>query len=124
MKEKEQEKKKRKKPFRANNASKKMLEADGWTVDVVEQRIPHCFITRDFFNMADLIAVSPGRGIMAVQVTGGSNMATRVAKVKAEPRHAIWLAAGGRLAVHCWVKRAGKKERECRVLEITKQNGG
>ena len=112
--------KKRKKPFAANNASRKMLESEGWTVGVVEQRIPHCFITRDFLGMADLIAVSPTRGIMAVQVTGGGNGPARVAKIKAEPRHAIWLAAAGRIQVHDWRKRAGQKERVCMILEITK----
>lgn len=111
---------KRKKPFAANNASRKMLEADGWTVGVVEQRIPHTFITRDLYGFADLQAMSPSRGIMLIQATGGGNMAARVDKVRSEARHAIWLASGGRIQVHCWVKRAGKKQRECRILEITK----
>jgi len=111
---------KRKKPFAANLASTKLLEAEGWTVGTVEHRIPHTFITRDLFNFADLIAMSPTRGILLVQVTGGNNMAARVDKVRAEARHAIWLASGGRIQVHCWVKRAKQKNRECRILEITK----
>ena len=113
-------KSKRAKPFAANLASTKLLEADGWTVGTVEQRIPHTFITRDLYNFADLIAMSPARGIMLVQATGGNNMAARVDKVRAEARHAIWLASGGRIQVHCWVKRAKQKNRECRILEITK----
>jgi len=115
-------KSKRKKPFAANLASTKMLEEDGWTVTTVEQRIPHTFITRDAYNFADLLACSPTKGIMLVQATGGANFSARVAKVKAEPRHAIWLASGGRIQVHCWVKRAKKKERECRILEIRRTN--
>ena len=115
-------KKKRAKPYSANNASKKRLEAEGWTVDVVEQRIPHCFITRDFLGFADLIAVSPTRGIMAVQVTGGGNGPSRLEKTRNEPRHAIWLAAGGRIQIHDWRKRAGQKERVCMILEIQKQD--
>jgi hypothetical protein len=111
---------KRAKPFAANLASTKALEADGWTVGTVENRIPHTFITRDLYNFADLIAMAPSRGIMLIQATGGSNMAARIDKVRAEARHAIWLASGGRIQVHCWVKRANQKERECRVLEITK----
>ena len=113
---------KRAKPFRANNASVKMLEADGWTVGVVEQRIPHCFITRDLYGFIDLIACSPSRGILAVQVTGGGNLSSRAIKTRLEPRSAIWLASGGRIQIHDWRKRAGKKERECVVLEITKDN--
>ena len=112
---------KRKKPFAANRASVKALEAEGWTVGVVEQRIPHCFITRVFFGFADLIAVSPTRGIMAVQVTGGGNAPARVAKIKAEARAGIWLASGGRIQVHDWRKRVGKIQRECVILEITNE---
>jgi hypothetical protein len=112
---------KRKKPFAANLASTKLLESEGWTVGTVEQRIPHCFITRDFFGFADLIAVSPTRGIMAVQVTGGGNGPARIAKTKSEPRHAIWLAAGGRIQIHDWRKRAGQTSRECVIVEITKE---
>ena len=113
-------KKPRKKPFKANLASTKMLESAGWTVGTVEQRIPHCFITRDLFGFIDLVAVSPGRGIMGVQVTGGGNGPSRIAKIKAEARAGIWLAAGGRIQVHDWRKRAGQKERECVIIEITK----
>ncbi len=111
----------RKKPFAATRASTKALEAEGWTVACVENRIPHTFITRDLWNFADLIAASPSKGIMLVQVTGGkstSNYHARVAKVKAEPRAGIWLASGGRIQVHSW---EGGKVRECRVLEITKE---
>ena len=112
-------KKKRSKPFAANRASVKKLEADGWTVGVVEQRIPHCFITRDLFGFADLVAISPSRGIMAVQVTGGGKGPSRITKIHNEPRAAIWLGSGGRIQVHDWRKRAGQTERECVVVEIT-----
>lgn len=113
---------KRAKPFAANNASVKHLEAEGWTVAVVEQRIPKTFITRDAFGFADLLACSPSRGVMLVQVTGGlstSNYHARVAKTKAEPRHAIWLASGGRIQIHSWEGKG--KQRTLRVLELTKQ---
>lgn len=110
-----------KRKFAANNASKKLLEADGWTVGICEQRIPHCFITRDLFGFSDLIAVCPRRGIMAVQATGGGNGPARVAKVRLEARAGIWLAAGGRIQVHDWRKRAGQTVRECVIVEIQKQ---
>ena len=112
---------KRKKPFAANLASTKMLEADGWTVGTVEMRIPHCFITRDLFGFADLIAMSPTRGFLAVQATGGGNLKARAEKVCSEPLAAIWLASSGRIQIHDWRKRAGQKQRECVILEITKQ---
>ncbi len=113
--------KKRAKPFAANLASRKMLESEGWTVGVVEQRIPHTFITRDFLGFADLVICSPSRGIAAVQVTGGGNLSARAIKTRQEPRAAIWLASGGRIIIHDWRKRAKQKLRECVTLEITKE---
>ena len=110
----------KRKPFAANLASAKMLEADGWTVERVEQTIPHTFIKRDFAGFADLIAFSPTRGILAVQATGGGNMTKRAIKTRQEPRSALWLASGGRIQIHDWRKRAGQKQRHCEVLEITK----
>jgi len=59
---------KRAKPFAANLASTKLLEEQGWTVNTVESRIPHTFITRDCYGFADLLACSPSKGIMLVQV--------------------------------------------------------
>ena len=109
---------KRAKPFAANNASIKMLEAEGWTCTLVEQRIPHCFITKDAFGYGDILCCSPSRGIMLVQATGGGNGPARVRKILAEPRHAIWLASGGRICVMDWVKVRGSKERECRITNI------
>lgn len=114
--------KKRSKPFAANNASRKALEADGWTVGVVEQTIRggRIVFKRDLFHIADLFCMSPSRGCMFVQATGGGHMAERVAKIKSNPLHAIALASGIRIQVHDWRKRAGQKERECVTLEITK----
>ena len=111
---------KRKKPFAANNASRKKLESEGWTCSTVEQTIPHYFIKRDCYGFGDILACSPTRGIMLVQATGGGNLSTRAEKTRLEPRHAIWLASGGRIQIHDWVKRANQKQRECRILEITK----
>lgn len=115
--------KKRKKPFPATLHSRKALEADGWTVDTVEQRIPHCFITRDAFGFGDLLAIAPSRGIMMVQVTGGlstGNFNARVKKIQAEARAGIWLASGGRIQVHSW--EGVGNNRKLRVLEITKHD--
>lgn len=118
---------KRRKPFAANRESIKALESEGWTVTTVEQRIPHTFITRDAYGFGDLLCCSPTRGVMLVQVTGGtstSNFWSRIAKIKAEPRHAIWLASGGRIQVHSWEKVAGQRERKWRVMEITRETVG
>jgi hypothetical protein len=111
---------KRAKPFNATAASIKKMEAEGWTCWVVESRIPHTFVTRDCYRFADVLLMSPSKGIMLIQATGGagkSNFNARVSKVKAEPLHAIWLASGGRIQVQSWEGKG--KIRECRVLEIT-----
>ena len=117
---------KRKKPFNAGAASLKQLESEGWHCWNVESQIPHTFIKRDCFRFADYLAMSPTRhGIMLVQVTGGKdigNFNKRVAKVKAEPLAALWLASGGRIQVHSWETTKGQIGRTCRVLEITSEN--
>ncbi len=116
---------KRAKPFAANNESRKMLEAQSWTVGTVEQTITgrKGFKTfsfkRDLFGFADLFCMSPSKGVMLVQATGGGNMNARKIKIEENPNHAIALATGIRIQVHDWVKRAGQKQRECKVLEIT-----
>jgi hypothetical protein len=83
--------------------SREFLEADGWHVATVEQRIPHTFITRDAYGWADLLAVHPTAGIALIQVTSGGNLASRVAKARtvAGPLTA-WLLAGGKLVAHGW----------------------
>lgn len=113
---------KRKKPFAANLASTKKLEQDGWTVGKVEQTVKTGKIVfkKDLYGFVDLVCLSPSRGMMFVQSTGGGNMNPRVQKIKENPIHAIALASGVRIQVHDWVKRSGQKERECKILEITK----
>lgn len=113
---------KRKKPFSANNASRKKLESEGWTVGKVDQSVNtgKFVFTVDLWHFADLIAMSPGRGVMLIQATAHtstSNFHARVAKVRAEPRHAIALACGIRIQVHSWQGKGSK--RECHILEIT-----
>ena len=109
---------KRKKPFNANRASVEKLESDGWTCQIVEYRIPHCFITKDCFGFGDILAISPSRGTMLIQATGGGNGSTRIKKIKAEPKAGIWMGCGNRIQVHDWIKVKGQKERECRIYEI------
>ncbi len=106
----------RRKKFPANNESKKHLEADGWVVEVVERWIPHCFITKDCFRFADLLAMHPDHGvIMLVQVTAGgsrSNGKARLKKVLAEPNHVFWLQAGGLIQVHNWIGKGNDRQLE------------
>jgi len=81
------------------------LRADGWTVGVVEQRIPNTNITRDLFGFIDLIAIR-GPETLAVQVTSGSNMAARERKITEHANLAAVRAAGWRVLVHGWRRNA------------------
>jgi hypothetical protein len=112
--------KKRAKPYSANNASKKRLEQEGWVVGIVEQTIRGGGITfkRDLFSMADLFCMSPSRGVMFVQATGGGNGPAREKKIRENPLHAVALASNIRIQVHDWRKRTGQKDRVCMILEI------
>jgi hypothetical protein len=97
------------------------LKADNWTVAVVEKWNPWARVRSDLFGFADLLAMSPTRGILAVQTTSGGNVAARIAKIRNEPRAGIWLASGGRIVVHGWRKvgpRGKRKVWECREVEI------
>lgn len=110
----------RAKPFAATLASEKRLTAEGWTCTRVERSVPPG-IKFDAFGFGDLLCASPTRGIMLVQVTGGtstSNFHARVAKIKAEDRAGIWLASGGRIQIHHWQRSTVSAKRECWVLEI------
>ena len=77
----------------------------GWMADVVERRIPHSFITKDFLGFIDLIALGDGKTI-GIQTTSGSNHAARVRKVTHERQEAAraWLECGNVLEVWSWHK--------------------
>ena len=100
----ESKRKKRDRPS-PTKLTKERLVAMGAEFDVVEQRIPTTFITRDFCNFADIIAFSPSQGIVAIQATGSTasgNHAARESKLEAEPRCVTWMRAGGHLEVWSW----------------------
>lgn len=83
------------------------LKSYGWIPEVVEQRLPGCFITRDLFNCIDIVAVrarSQVGEILAVQTTA-SGVAARIAKSEQQAPLRDWLAAGAGFEVHGWVKR-------------------
>jgi hypothetical protein len=81
------------------------LRDSGWTVCVVEKWIPQIRQRKDAFGFGDLLAVKVNvPGATLVQTTSGSNMAARVAKIRATPEAGIWLAAGNRIVVHGWRK--------------------
>lgn len=104
--------------------SLKKLRDEGWTCGITEKWNPFCKIRQDLFGFIDVFAMRPTVGFMAVQTTSGSNLSSRVAKIKAEPRAAIFLACNGIIVVHGWRKvgaKGKKKVWECREVLIEKE---
>lgn len=84
--------------------SRAELEARGYLVGLVEQRVPHTNITRDLFGMFDLVAIRDGE-TCGVQVTSASNRASRVRKITESALLPQVREAGWRVLVHSWGKR-------------------
>src|SRR5262245_38915517 len=92
----------------------------GYLADRVEQRLPHCFVTRDLFGIIDVLAVRPGEPPLGIQCTSGSNVAARINKALACPGLPTWLLAGCRFEVWGWrlSRRSGKYELTRRPLTL------
>jgi len=90
----------------------------GYTIEIVERRIPHTRITKDFLGFADYIAISPTE-TLAIQATSGKNHSTRIKKIFNERQEQAleWLACPHRtLAVWSFSKVADSwKHRETRL---------
>jgi len=93
------------------------LRAFGWTVGVVEQRIPHTNITRDLYGFIDLLAIR-GAETMAVQVTSGSNVASRVHKIAESEHVGAVRKAGWSIVVHGWRKNS-KGDWTLRIVDVS-----
>lgn len=107
--------------------SLKLLKDTGWNAEVVERWIHAIMRKQDLFNCIDIVAIRFGE-LAGVQVTSGSNVSARIAKIKKEPMMVKWLEANGTLYVHGWRevvayrkngKKAKRKRWECRVVPIT-----
>ena len=77
------------------------LRRAGYLAEVVEKRLPKCFITRVLFGCIDVLAVRAGE-VLAVQTTSGSNAAARVKKALALPQLRTLLESGIRFEVWSW----------------------
>ncbi len=90
------------------------LDRLGFVNDVVERRIPHSFVTKDFLGFADIIYVTSGSygSIVALQVTTntGGHHAKHKEKIIAEPRALAWLQAGGLVELWSFAKQGPRGE--------------
>lgn len=86
---------------------------NGWTAAIVERWNPYARVRQDLLGFADLVVLDgQGGGVLAVQVTSGSNHAARRTKTMAEPRAASWLAAPARIEVWSYSKRGVRGKRK------------
>jgi len=94
------------------------LRADGWTAEVVEQTVRAGLKVwkRDLFNVIDIIAAHPQRGILGVQTTSGAHAADRKAKALDEPKLLPWLRSGGNFEVWSWEKQGARGKRKLWTL--------
>ncbi len=91
----------------------------GYLAEVVERRLPRCFITKDLFGIIDVLAIREGE-VLGVQCTSGSNLAARVTKALATPELRNWFAAGCAFEACGWRKsvRSGRWELTRRPLTL------
>lgn len=87
----------------------------------MERWNPYARIRQDLFDFIDIVAVKAGHPILGIQTTA-AGASSRVKKIQGAPAASVWLASGGRLVVHSWVKRGPRGKRKvwtCREIEIT-----
>lgn len=95
-------------PASPTKLTTQLLEAAGWTVRRVDWFNMATRRTHDFLGVADLLATSPDKGLMLVQLTQGSNRVkhsnyfSRKRKVLQSADARDWVAAGGRFMVITW----------------------
>lgn len=82
--------------------SLKALRAKGWLCAIVEHWNPHVGIRQDLFGCIDILALKDGV-TLAVQTTTASNVAARLAKIRANPKLPE-LVKAWRVEVHGWAK--------------------
>jgi hypothetical protein len=69
-----------------------LLRRHGYQAAVVERWIPQAGKRVDLFGCIDVIAVKPGEPVLGVQATTLDHVAHRLAKARALPQLAAWLA--------------------------------
>lgn len=90
------------------------LRKRGYKADIVERYNSYTKRKKDLHGCIDIHAFHPARTprVIYVQTTSGSNVASRIAKIRALPHFPVMIAAGMVIVVHGWSKRgkAGKRK--------------
>ncbi len=67
-------------------------------------------VRKDLFGFLDVVVLDGRPGLLGIQCTSGSNVSSRVKKIRDEvwPAAEAWLLAGNRIEVWGWRKKAGR----------------
>lgn len=98
------------------------LKDRGWLSAIVEKWNPHVKRRQDLWGFADVLAVMPMRGIVAIQTTTGDHVAERKAKIEAEPRAKMVLLSGVQVWVIGWrlIGERGKRKLWTARIEVAR----
>lgn len=102
--------------------SKKLLEKQGYIVDVAEHKGTRFYKNKkDTFGFIDLLAIRGDEpGVLGVQVTSYSNTSHRIKKIieECEVQCRTWLEAGNRIEVHGWWEDGSEQMRKVYVYLV------
>jgi hypothetical protein len=98
--------------------TKKLLEAEGFAVEVVERWIPGANIRRDLWGFLDVLAIRDQETV-GVQVTTSDHLANRRRKILASPLLQRVLGAGWRIEIHGWRKVKGRWAARREMIDCT-----
>lgn len=96
--------------------SKKRLEADGYTVAIVEHWNGFVRKRFDLFGFIDLLAIRKGE-TLAIQTTSYSNVSARVKKISDHENVCAVRDAGWGIVVHGWHKVGNRWQ--VRVVDVS-----
>lgn len=107
--------------------SKQVLEQAGYFVGRTEHWNSFIHRRQDLYNLFDLVAVkSDEKGVLGVNPTTGSNIASHITKWLEGPILRVWLESGNRAELHGWRKvgeRGKRKTWSCRIVHFEMQRG-
>lgn len=88
--------------------SKKLMEKEGYTVDIVEHWQSFARKRKDLYGFLDLLCVADGKGVIGVQTTTRGCMSARRKKIKEHVNYLAVQGAGIRIEIHGWFKFANR----------------
>lgn len=95
------------------------LRAEGWPlVEVVEHWNAFDRRRHDLFGFVDVLAVGPA-GVLAVQTTSATNVASRIRKIADSPTVGAVREAGINIHVHGWRQKKKGARWELRVVDVS-----